>query len=159
VNPADVLHLTLRRVFAGPGRAYVYVLCSKQNHVLYVGQTNDPGGVCARLAGHISARGTFRARLRELDELLIEEIEDLEVFAFALPPRAQYTSRDETWREGVEYNVQTLLIQAGADWRPYFRVVSRPTLALTIGFPEVLSLAQQIVSRLENLYNAPPTTA
>lgn len=91
--------MTLRRPLAGKGRSYLYVLCSKTNHVLYVGETAEYGGVCARFAGHIGRDGTFRARLLEKEGIGVEEIDDLEIFAFALPTLPEYLSRDASWRK------------------------------------------------------------
>ena len=69
ITERDTLQMNLRRVSVGSGRAYIYILCSKLNHVVYVGQTNDPGGVLARLASHIGSGGTFRKRLHGFDEI------------------------------------------------------------------------------------------
>lgn len=154
ITERDTLQMNLRRVSVGSGRAYIYILCSKLNHVVYVGQTNDPGGVLARLASHIGSGGTFRKRLHGFDEIAVEDIDDLELFAFALPERAEFISRDETYREGVEYNVQVTLQRLRGDWKPYFTIVSNVTSPVTTDFPEVVDLSRQIIARLEQLYHS-----
>ena len=150
----DVLHMDIRRAYAGLGRAYVYVLFSKRKHVLYVGQTNDTGGVCARLAGHLGENGTFRVRLWERRGIEINEVDDLELFAFALPAQPEYTSRDEVYREGVEYCVQTLLHTVSGQWQPHFYIISNIQAPMTTAYPEVVSLGAEIFDTLENLYRS-----
>jgi len=150
----DVLHMSIRRAYAGLGRAYIYILCSKQQNVLYIGQTNDTGGVCARLAGHLTENGTFRVRLRERLGLSIEDINDLEVFAFALPSVSEFTSRDEVYREGVEYLTQSLLHRVSGRWRPYFRIISNIVAPRTTEYPEVVALADDIFNTLSTLYHS-----
>ena len=148
----DTLNLTLRRVLADGRRAYIYALCSRSKRVVYIGQTNDPGGVCARLAAHIGNNGTFRVRLYE-QGWKVEQIDDLELFAFALPEKAAYTSRDEVYREGVEYNVQSRLQRERGEWTPPFRLISNITAPDTVDFPEVTSLAEAIYSQMHALYH------
>lgn len=150
----DVLQMGIGRAYAGLGRSYIYVLCSKRNNVLYVGQTNDTGGVCARLAGHLGEKGTFRVRLRERRGVEIEEIDDLELFAFALPSQPEFTSRDEVYREGVEYGVQRLLHTVSGQWRPYFYVISNIVAPVTTEYPEVIALSTEIFSTLEQIYQS-----
>lgn len=152
---SGTLRFTLGRTCLGRGMAYIYILCSKRNHVVYVGQTNARGGVLTRLGGHLDHNGTFRKRLSESLLVDVEELDDLEVFAFALPPLPQYTSLDETYREGVEYGVQKRLQTLRAQWQPYFQIVSNVTAPDTTGLPEVIRLSQQIVTELERLYHTP----
>ena len=149
----EPLRFTLGRTFAGRGMAYIYILCSRRCHVLYVGQTNARGGVLTRLGGHVDHNGTFRKRLSDSMTMDVEDIEDLEVFAFALPALPQYTSLDETYREGVEYGVQKRLQSVRSDWQPYFQIVSNVTAPDTTGLPDVIHLSQQIVAELERLYH------
>lgn len=150
----DVLQMSIGRAYAGPNRAYIYVLCSKRNNVLYVGQTNDTGGVCARLAGHLGEKGTFRVRLWERREVGIADVDDLEVFAFALPSLPEYTSRDEVYREGVEYGVQSLLHTVSGRWQPYFYVISNIVAPVTTDYPEVIALSGEIFSTFKDLYQS-----
>lgn len=149
----DTLNFTLRRVFSGGSRAYVYALCSQKNRVVYIGQTNDPGGVCTRLAAHVKNGGTFCVRLYEREGLKVEQLDDLQMFAFALPEKATYISRDETYREGVEYNVQSRLQRERGDWKPTFRLISNITAPDTADFPEVAALAESIYSALYMMYH------
>lgn len=149
----DILRFNIRRAYAGFGRAYIYVLCSKRENVLYVGQTNDPGGVCARLAGHLGNGGTFRVRLWERQGIGIDEVSDLEVFAFALPLAPEFTSRDEVYREGVEYRIQSRLHTVSGRWQPYFRLISNIVAPRTTDYPEVVALADDIFNTLSTLYH------
>ena len=149
------LSVAIGRAFIGANAPYIYVLCSKANNVLYIGQTNARGGVFTRLGGHLDRGGTFRARLLEHLDLPVEELTDLQVWAFALPAAPRFYSEDETYREGVEYRVQKRLQSVRAQWQPYFRIVSNITAPETTDFPEVKSLAAQIVTELEQLYHWP----
>jgi len=148
----DVLYLDLGPAYIGSGRAYVYILCSKRSNALYVGQTNDVGGVYGRLAGHLREGGTFRVRLWERRGIGIQEVDDLELFAFALPALPEFTSRDEVYRKGVEYGVQHLLHTVSGRWQPYFYIISNTTAPVTTDYPEVVALSTAIFNTLENLY-------
>jgi hypothetical protein len=76
----------------------------------------------------------------------------LEVFAFALPMTSEFTSRDEVYREGVEYRVQSLLHTVSGRWQPYFRVISNIVAPVTTEYQEVADLSLEIFGWLENLY-------
>ena len=148
------LNIPVGRAFVGRDLPYIYILCSKSHHVLYVGQTNVRGGVLARLGAHLDTNGTFRARLLQTLDVAVEEITDLQVWAFALPSAPRFSSKDETYREGVEFRIQKRLQTLRAEWIPFFRIVSNVTAPVTTEFPEVQALATQILVELEQLYHA-----
>jgi hypothetical protein len=147
------VNFTIGRPFLGRDLAYIYVLCSKHFHVLYVGQTNVFGGVCTRLGGHLDRDGTFRKCLMRYKELDVEEVDDLQVFAFGLPSLARYVSLDAGYREGVEYGLQKRLHSVSGTWKPYFRLVSNVYAPATTDFPEVVQLAEHIFVELQRLYH------
>ena len=151
------LKFDLGDAFVGRDLAYIYILCSKKFHVLYVGQTNDRGGVLSRLGAHLADRGTFRDRLMDR-EIEVEDIDDLQVFAFALPNAAEYLSASQTYREGVEYCVQTRLLSVGGKWAPYFRIVSTIRAPRTTDLQEIKDLAQWICDTLYSLYHGREST-
>lgn len=148
------LDFSIGRAFVGRDLAHIYVLCSKEFNVLYVGQTNARGGVFTRLGGHLDRGGTFRKHLIRVLDLEIEDVSDLQVWGFALPSVPRFFSEDETFREGVEFRVQKRLQSVRASWSPYFQVISHVTAPETTEFPEVIALADQIVAQLETLYHA-----
>jgi hypothetical protein len=111
------------------------------------------GGVLSRLGSHIDAAGTFRKRLLQYLDAHVEDVEDLQVFAFALPSAAPFISVDETYREGVEYRVQKQLSSVCGDWKPYFRIISNVTAPITTDVQEVVNVAGQIFRKLESLYS------
>ncbi len=151
------LKFDLGSAFLGRNLAYIYILCSKKLHILYVGQTNDRGGVMSRLGSHLAEKGTFRGHLLSR-EIEIEDIDDLQVFAFVLPDASEYLSASQTHREGVEYCVQTRLLSVGAKWAPYFRIVSTVRAPKTTELQEVNDLAQWICDTLDNLYHGREST-
>lgn len=154
MGPSDVLHIDLGPAYIGSGRAYIYILCSKRSNALYVGQTNDAGGVYGRLAGHLREKGTFRVRLYEKRGISIEEVDDLELFAFALPTQPEFTSQDDVYRVGVEYGLQCLLHSVSGRWQPYFHIISNIVAPVTTDNPEVLSLSAEIFNTLKDLYRS-----
>lgn len=147
------LRVDLGRPLLGRSLAYVYVLCSKANNVVYVGQTNRRGGVWTRLGGHLGTDGTFRRRLVQNASVDVEDVEDLEVFAFALPAKPEYVSEDDTYRKGVEYRVQKSLRGVCGDWKPFFRLISNVTPTEATDFEEVSLLSAQILEELDKMYH------
>jgi hypothetical protein len=114
----------LSSCFIGADRGYIYVLYSKNQHALYVGQTNDRAGTIGRLNAHISINGTFRIRLLEKEGVGLDEIDDLHMFSFSLPKDPRFTGLDRSYREGVEYLVQKHLHSVRGSLRPFMRIVS-----------------------------------
>lgn len=152
----STLVFQLGRILAGHDLAYIYVAVSKRNHVMYVGQTNQCGGPLRRFGQHIGsgANATFRHNLWKYDGTDIEDLDDLELYALALPNEPPYISMDRSCREGVEYLLQKRLQSEGARWKPYFDVVSEITAPSTTTLPEVQELSNQFFSVIEALYTA-----
>ena len=130
-------HFIVGGCFIGLGRGYIYILYTKVERQLYIGQTNERGGVIGRLADHIGSSGTFRSRLNEHGYDL-DKIHDLHVFAYLLPNDPRFTGTNRTHREGVEYLVQKRLHSLRGKLNPPMKIVS---------FVDPKGAAEQVVVR------------
>ena len=116
-------HFVIGSCFVGTGRGYIYLLYSRQERAVYVGQTNERSGVVGRLGGHVGPQGTLRVRLEERG-VLLDEIADLAVYAHVLPSDRRFTGTDRAHREGVEHLVQKGLHRIRGELNPPLQVVS-----------------------------------
>jgi len=154
---SNVLTFNLGRAFSGHRLAYIYVIFSKASHVLYVGHTSQRGGPLCRLGQHLGdgENATFRQKLWTRDESSVEDIDDLELYAFPLPEEAAYLSIDRSYREGVEYLLQKRLESEGARWKPYFDVVSEVRAPSTTSLAEIQAQADRFFNLVEVFYKLP----
>ena len=137
--------------FVGNRRSYIYILYTKSERRLYIGQTNEQCGVIGRLAGHVGARGTLRMRL--LDEgIELDEIEDLRVFAYRLPNDLRYIGIDSSHREGVEHLVQKRLHTLRGDLTPPMKIVSNVEYNAAADLAHVKAIADQLITTFLSVY-------
>jgi hypothetical protein len=137
--------------FVGSGFGYIYILYTKAERRLYIGQTNDQCGVIGRLAEHVGPRGTLRARLYD-EGLHLNEIEDLQVFAYRLPNDLRYVGADRAHREGVEHLVQKRLHALRGDLTPPMKIVSYVRYNPAAELPDVKHVADQLIIAFVNEY-------
>lgn len=147
----------LSSCFMGVGRGYIYILYSKKQHALYVGQTNDRAGTIGRLNAHISTNGTFRIRLLEKEGIDLNEVDDLHMFSYSLPKDPRFTGLDRSYREGVEYLVQKQLHEVRGRLKPFMRIVSNVDYNDTAQLALVLSTAQDVFNALLNMFSKEDT--
>ena len=152
---SNVLSFAIGQAFAGRGTAYVYVLYSKEQHVLYVGQTHQRGGPLQRLGQHLGNFGTFRYRIYDHDGIELEDITDLALIALPLPDDPAYRSESPTYREGVEYLLQKRIESDGVTWKPYFYLVSEVEAVTTTTLREIQEIADRFYNVVEALYQLP----
>ncbi len=137
----------------GANRAYIYILYSKSQHALYIGQTNDRYGVVGRLCSHIRTKGTFRIRLNEKLGIQLYEIEDLQVFCYRLPNDPRYTGIERSYREGIEYLLQKQLHTIRGQLKPYVQVVSNVDYNEAASLKSVQRIAEKILQSFVAAYS------
>lgn len=140
----QAVHFRVGSCFVGSGRGYIYILYTKTQRCLYVGQTSDQGGVIGRLSSHIAPNGTFRSRLydRGID---LDDIDDLEIFAYHLPDDLRYTVTDRAHREGVEHLVQKRLHTIRGDLTPPMKIVSHVVYNSSAELVYIRHTADQVI--------------
>lgn len=148
------VHFVVGGCFVGLRRGYIYMLYTKTERRVYIGQTNDRNGVIGRLAGHVSPGGTFRTRLSD-EGVLLDHIADLHVFAFCLPNEPRFTGIDRSYREGVEHLVQKRLHTLRADLNPPMQIVSYVEYNPAAEQPSVKRIADQVIDAFLHAYNSP----
>lgn len=139
--------------FVGSRRGIVYVGCSKQARIGYIGQTAGGTGVLGRWSHHLSAIGSsFWRRVEERGQCAPETITDLAVFAVELGGEPHWNGLESSHREAVEYLVQIGLRRVCGDLDPYLRIISevRANENCALGF--VRDRADAVVSAFIGWY-------
>jgi hypothetical protein len=95
--------------FDGVSKAYIYIWYSKKWRVVYVGQTNDIRGTLGRAISHVQENGTLRMRFEDTVGEALELADDLIMISFPLPSEREFISLETSYREAVEFLVQTEL--------------------------------------------------
>lgn len=131
-------------------RAYVYLLVSRLHGVVYVGETNDVGGSLGRIGSHVRPGGTFDQRFEEAVGLPCEEATDLVLVSAPLPLTPEYTGVEKSYRQGVEYLVQTRL--HGVRGALGFSLIARVAYSSRSEDPSVERLADEIVTAFVAIY-------
>lgn len=149
------IHVVLGDCFIGTNRAYIYLLYSKAFRVAYVGETNDANGVIGRLNAHVSSRGTFRTQLMEKRGLNLDEIDDLALFAYRLPPEPEFIGIEKAYRRGVEYQVQFHLRQVCGDLRPFLRIISNVDYSDASSLRPIQVIAENVIDEFARAYSFP----
>jgi hypothetical protein len=140
--------------FVGTRRGVVYVGCSKQARIAYVGQTAGERGVLARWSDHLgSSSSSFWRRVLERGDCDVDSITDLEVFAAELGEDAQWNSIEASHREAVEYLVQRGLRLVSGDLVPYLRVISHVRANETCSLESVRQKAEVVLDAFLTWYS------
>lgn len=132
--------------------AYIYVWISKSHGVVYVGQTSGDGGVIGRAAAHVRVRGTLRERFFCSLGVLLEDAKDWYIISFPLPKEKKYTGAESSYRNAVEYLVQTKLNEIRGGMKPPFRIISNICYSDHCSDPRVIKLANNVVEWLIENY-------
>jgi len=132
--------------------AYVYVWITKERKSVYVGQTSGDGGVVGRAGAHVKSNGTLRERFYEAYGEQIECAEDWYILTFPLPKKKKYTGPESSYRNAVEYLVQTGLNEVRGSYVPPFRVISNICYSDRCSEPDVRAIAKSILSAIEEVF-------
>lgn len=139
-------------------RAWVYVWLSKAWRVAYVGQTRGELGTVGRSAQHLLPRDRpgFRRSFETETGAAVERAADLVLVSFVLPDDRLYHTLESSYREAVEYNVQTLLQKRRGVLTPPFRIVSKVRYFPLADQQDVTRIATEIVDRFAQMYDTLP---
>jgi hypothetical protein len=110
-------HLSISNLFDGRCKSFIYFIYSKSHRVCYVGQTANDLGPIARLVQHFKGeekdnreKGTFNKQLYNATGKSLFMINDLEFYFHLLPDERIFFSSETTYRNAVEYMVQSKLL-------------------------------------------------
>lgn len=131
--------------YDGQDKAYIYIWYSKQYKVLYIGQTNDANGTLGRAISHIKKNGTLRVRFEDHTGENLEKAEDLTLISFRLPQSQEFISIETSYREAVEYLVQSKLQKIRGTLNPVLKVISNVRYSDRIAEPLVKKVAEYII--------------
>ena len=121
---STIVRTLIADIFNGRDRAYLYIWLSKLAGAVYVGQTNGPTGSLGRGYAHFRGRGQLRRQLDSKLGVEPEEFNDFQLVSYLLPESQEFIGPETSYREAVEYVVQTNLQLARGRVRPGFRVIS-----------------------------------
>jgi len=119
-----VVRTHVANIFNGLDRAYVYIWLSKSAQAVYVGQTAGRTGSLGRGHAHSCTRGQLRRRLDKKLGVDPEDFDDFLLTSYLLPLSQEFIGPESSYREAVEYLVQTNLQQLRGGVRPGFRIIS-----------------------------------
>ncbi len=138
-------------IFNGKSQSYIYILVSKVEKLVCVGQTNDKSGSFGRGYSHVQSAGTLRNRCAERIGLGLEQISDLHLFSYPLPPEAEFISCESSFRLAVEYLVQSKLYKRRNEVSPAFQIISNIATNERTNNGRVKKIADSIVEHfIEN---------
>jgi hypothetical protein len=141
------------RVHFDSTRAYLYIWISKCHSIAYVGQTNAEEGALGRSAQHVGMSGALRRSFEHETGLRLEEINDLLCISYSLPPSREFTSTESSYREAVEYLVQTRILDIRADLDPPIRPVSNVRYSERTALRSVRDSAEEIIASFKSTYS------
>lgn len=138
--------------YKGQLEAYIYIWFSKENSIVYVGETNNKNGVIGRANQHIQKGGTLYERCYEKGYEL-NEINDFILLSFPLPREKRFLSEDTGYRISVEYLVQRNLIAINNRATKSYKVISYITTGPYTNSNEIKKLAEEISEKFIYIYN------
>lgn len=125
IFPRAPIWTHISSMFDGFNIAYVYIWFSKKYRVIYVGQTNSIRGTLGRARNHIGKFGTLRYRFEDEIGERLEAADDLVLASYALPQEPEYIGLETSYREAIEYLVQSDLLMARGTFIPSFKLISK----------------------------------
>lgn len=140
-------------IFDGNNKSYIYIWVSKKLKCVYVGETNERRGSFGRARSHIGSKGTLRERFEERLGEKLEAGDDLTLLTFQLPQDVKYTGIESTYRECVEYLVQTQLLQIRRNYNPSFQIISNVRTFSRTNDASVKKIADDIVEGFSKVYS------
>lgn len=102
---------------------FIYIIYSKENHCVYIGQTLNQGGLIRRFADHLINSSFKKHYVDKYGNESFKSINDLSLFYYPLPQKPRFTSIEPCFREAVEYNLQILFREYRFD--PYLTIISK----------------------------------
>lgn len=132
--------------------AYLYIWVSKSHNIAYVGQTNANAGTLGRAAQHVGRSGTLRQCFENETGLRLEQIQDLTCISYRLPTSKKFTSTESSYREAVEYLVQTGILDIRAALNPPIRPISNVRYSERSPVEEVIQCANKIILSFKSMY-------
>jgi hypothetical protein len=139
-------------IFNGLDRSYVYIWLSKAAQAVYVGQTAGRSGSFGRGYAHFCPRGQLRRRLDRKLGVAPEDFDDFLLTSYLLPPGQEFIGPESSYREAVEYLVQTNLQLLRGGVMPGFRIISWVRANDRTSDLNVQLLAQQIADDFIQYY-------
>lgn len=140
-------------IYVGKNRAFIYFWVSKSNKFIYVGQTNDKSGTLGRAVGHLRHDGTFRKRCEEKVGVYLEKVDDLTLYSFPLPSEQKFIGAESSYREAIEYLVQSKLILKRGKGNPMYLIISWVRTSDRTNESIVQSISENIVNEFLRLYS------
>lgn len=137
--------------YKGSLEAYIYIWFSKQNSLVYVGETNNIHGVVGRADQHVSKGGTLYCRLHDAGYEL-EELEDLILLSYPLPREKKFMSEETAYRISVEYLVQKNLLRKRIDSHNPYKLISNVTPGPHVSMKRINKIAENIVNDFWEIY-------
>ena len=132
-------------IFIGNDQAYIYIWVSKNQQVIYVGMTNDRVGTLGRASAHLSLKGTLRKKFLEWRGFDINNSDDWKLLTFPLPKKKEYISVERSYREAIEFLVQTQLQSIRGALTPTYDIISWVRYSPRTNNIEVKKIAKKIV--------------
>ncbi|MDQ2771301.1 MAG: hypothetical protein M3Y54_12465 [Bacteroidota bacterium] len=121
---SNVVRTHVANIFNGRDRAYIYIWLSKQARAVYVGQTAGSTGSLGRGHAHFRTQGQLRRRMDQKLGVDPEDFDDFLLTSYLLPVSQEFIGPESSYREAVEYLVQSNLQQLRGGVRPGFRIIS-----------------------------------
>lgn len=141
-----MIKTVIKNCFDGHNQSFIYIWLSKNEQIVYVGMTNSFNGSIGRAGSHFSKQGSLRKRFLDKKGYYINITEDLLMYSFPLPQKKIYTSKEKSYREAIEYNVQKNLIINRSSVKPSFDVISWVRSSPRTSNLEVVKISNKIVS-------------
>ncbi len=120
----NIVRTHIADIFNGLDRAYVYIWLSKSAGAVYVGQTAGRTGSFGRGHAHFRPLGQLRRRMDNKLGVDPEDYDDFLLTSYLLPLSQEFIGPESSYREAVEYLVQTNLQQLRGGVKPGFRIIS-----------------------------------
>lgn len=138
--------------YKGQLEAYIYIWFSKENGIVYVGETNNKNGVIGRANQHVCQDGTLYGRCYEKG-YDINLIEDFILLSFPLPRERHFLSEDTGYRISVEYLVQHNIIEMNNRANRYYKVISNISTGPYTNYALIKKIAKEISETFIEVYN------
>ena len=137
--------------YKGNLEAYIYIWFSKENSLVYVGETNNIHGVVGRANQHISNEGTLYCRLHDAGYEL-DELDDLMLLSYPLPRERKFMSEETSYRISVEYLVQKFLLSKRIESENPYKLISNVTPGPHVSMKRINKIAENIVQDFWEIY-------
>lgn len=138
--------------YKGQIEAYIYIWFSKENGIVYVGETNNKNGVIGRAYQHVQKNGTLCERCYQKGYDL-NKIDDFILLSFPLPREKRFLSEDIGYRISVEYLVQRNLIELNNQAVRKYKVISNITTGPYTNLNKIIKIADEISENFIKIYN------